>query len=119
MRFAGVATSNTMEAGLGAIWGEDPRYFRDQGQPFGHRLGHVAKMTFLARDRQGQLEPAYARYAAITGSNFLSNTWRPESEADASHAGIRIGLGFLGRFSSNAFDEFWPDVRAKLFHRER
>jgi hypothetical protein len=119
MRFASVAVSHTMEAGLGALWGEDPRYFRDPGQPFGHRLGHVAKMTFFARDRQGRDEPAYARYAAIAGSNFLSNAWRPDSEADTSHAAVRIGFGFLARFSSNAFDEFWPDLKDRFFHRGR
>src|SRR6476620_8629384 len=30
MRFTGIAASNTIEAGLGAIWGEDPRYIRNQ-----------------------------------------------------------------------------------------
>jgi len=34
IRLTDVATSNAMEAGLGAVWGEDPRYFRDAGQPF-------------------------------------------------------------------------------------
>src|ERR1700760_2154394 len=28
MRLTGVVTSNAMEAGLGALWGEDPRYQR-------------------------------------------------------------------------------------------
>src|ERR1039457_5695947 len=28
MRLTGVSTGNAMESGLGAIWGEDPRYFR-------------------------------------------------------------------------------------------
>ncbi len=31
---AGSAVSNTMEAGLGAAWGEDPRYARDGEGPF-------------------------------------------------------------------------------------
>jgi hypothetical protein len=117
MRLSGLAASNTMEAGLGAIWGEDPRYVRDQGAPFGHRLGHAAKMTFMAEDRNGNVMPAYARFIAIPGSNFLSNTWRPESDSTVDRALIRTGLGFLGRFGGNTFDEFWPDVRQKLFHR--
>jgi hypothetical protein len=119
IRFSSVAISHTMEAGLGAIWGEDPRYFRDEGQPFGHRFRHVVKMTFLAKNSAGETVPAYARYAGVVGSNFLSNAWRPDSEADASHAGIRIGLGFVARFTSNAFDEFWPDLKDHLFHHGR
>ncbi len=119
MRLSGIAVSNTMEAGLGAIWGEDPRYTRDAGAPFGHRIGHAAKMTFMAQNRDGSLMPAYARLMAIPGSNFLSNAWRAPGDDTAGNAAVRTGLGFLGRFGSNTFDEFWPDVQRKLFHRGR
>ena len=63
------------------------------------------------------LTPAYARFIAIPGSNFLSNTWRVSGDDTAGSACIRTGLGFAGRFGSNAFDEFWPDVKQKVFHR--
>ncbi len=115
LRLSGVAVSNTMEAGLGAVWGEDPRYPRDAGESFRHRMSHVAKMTFYAKNREGRSVPAYARYTAIGGSNFLSNSWRPDSDATAGHAGIRIGLGFLGRFGSNAYYEFWPDIKSRFW----
>ncbi len=118
MSAAGNAVSNSMEAGLGAIWGEDPRYRRDgAGTPFGHRIGHALKMTFMAQDRDGREMPAYARYVAIPGSNFLSNAWRVDGDDNANRAMIRTGLGFLGRLGGNTFDEFWPDVRQKVFHR--
>jgi hypothetical protein len=116
MSVAGNAVSNTMEAGLGAAWGEDPRYFRDGCGSFGHRLGHAARMTFMAEDRNGHEMPAYARFIAIPGSNFLSNAWRASGDDDVNRATIRTGIGFLGRFGSNVFDEFWPDFRQKLFH---
>ena len=117
MRLTGIATSNAMEAGLGSLWGEDPRYVRDAEGSLGSRLGHVVRMTFMARNRDGQLMPAYGRLVAVPASNFLSNTWRADSEATASRATVRIGLGFLGRMAGNAFQEFWPDVRQKLFKR--
>ncbi|HUJ51812.1 MAG TPA: hypothetical protein VLW25_16500 [Bryobacteraceae bacterium] len=115
LHLTGVAVSNTMESGLGAFLGEDPRYPRADGRPFGERAGHVIKMTFMARNREGQIVPAYARFAAIGGSNFLSNAWRPDSDATVRHATIRIGLGFLGRLGVNTYYEFWPDVKNKLF----
>jgi hypothetical protein len=74
-------------------------------------------MTFMAQDRDGNSIPAYARFIAIPGSNFLSNAWRAPGDDTASRATIRTGLGFLGRFGDNTFDEFWPDVKQKLFHR--
>ena len=91
MSMAGNAVSNTMEAGLGAIWGEDPRYTRDVEAPFGHRVGHVVKMTFMAQNRDGQVIPAYARFIAIPGSNFLSNAWRAPGDDTARDAAVRTG----------------------------
>jgi hypothetical protein len=117
IRLSALAVSNSMEAGLGAIWGEDPRYIRDAGAPFKSRIGHAMKMTFMAQNRDGNLMPAYARFMAIPGSNFLSNTWRPDSDATLGRASVRTGLRFLGRMGSNTFQEFWPDVRQKLARR--
>ena len=119
MRLTGIATSNAMEAGLGAFWGEDPRYYRaGTGRPFGNRVKHVVKWTFVAAYTDGTVRPAYGRYLAVTGSNFLSNTWREQSEADNTHAIERVGLGFLARMAGNAWDEFWPDVRQRVFHHK-
>jgi hypothetical protein len=113
---AGVATSHVMEASLGALWGEDPRYFRKEGEPTIKRIGHVVRMTFLAKNREGHYMPAYARYTAIVGGNFLSNTWRPDSDASPSDAVVRIGFGFGERLALNMWDEFWPSVKNGLFH---
>jgi hypothetical protein len=119
VRLTGVATSNVMEAGVGALWGEDPRYFREPEEPFRSRVMSVIKQTFTARRPGGNFAPAYARFAAISGSNFLSNAWRPDSEANNHDAVLRSLEGFAGRMSSNAFEEFWPDVKAHVFHRGR
>lgn len=110
-RLSGIATQNVIEASLGSIWGEDPRYLRLGRAPFEARVWNVFKFTFAARYREGGDGPAYARLAAISGSNVLSNTWRAESETDGSDTAFRVLLGVLGRMTSNAFVEFWPDVR--------
>jgi hypothetical protein len=118
MRFTGISTGNAMEAGFGSLWNEDPRYFRTIGFSFKGRMGNVMKMTFAATRADGHSVPAYARFIAIPGNNFLSNTWRADSEADASHAALRTLYGVLGRMGSNAFQEFWPDVKQRVFHRK-
>jgi hypothetical protein len=115
---AGAAVSNTMEATLGSFWGEDPRYFRVPDESFGARVRNVFKLTFVARGRDGNYHPAYARYMAIPGSNFLSNTWRPDSQADSEDAAIRTAEGFGTRMASNAYNEFWPSVSAHIFHHD-
>jgi hypothetical protein len=113
------AVSNAMEAGLGAIWGEDPRYLRDGARvSFKSRLGHVVKWTVVAPDDKGELRPAYARFIALSGSSFISNAWREPGDTNGQHTLGRIAFGLLGRMGSNAFDEFWPDAKRKLFHRD-
>jgi len=113
IRFTGVATGNAIEAGLGRLLGEDPRYirsFEDRPMP---RLLHAATMVFIARRADGSQAPAIARYSGIIGNNFISNSWRVSSESSVSAALTRSALGFAGRFASNVFDEFWQGIRHK------
>ena len=54
MVMSSVVTGNAMEAGLGAIWGEDPRYRRaSAGSSMSGRLGHVVQWTFAAPGGDG------------------------------------------------------------------
>jgi hypothetical protein len=118
IRLSGVGTGNAIEAGLGAVLGEDPRYFRaEQDETFGGRLKHITKLTFLAPRQDGRLGPAYARHAGNVGNNVLSNTWRVGSQTSVDDTAIRIVLGVGGRMAGNAFAEFWPDVRRRVFRR--
>jgi hypothetical protein len=108
--------SNGIEAGLGAAWGEDPRYFRSAGgTPFKGRLGHIMKWTVMAPNREGEMRPAYARYVAFTSSSFISNAWREPSDTTTRAELSRVALAFVGRMGSNTFDEFWPDFKRKMF----
>lgn len=117
MRSTGIATGNAIEASVGALWGEDPRYFPTTGQSLRGRIKNVVVMTFFVRQPDGGLAPAYARYIGISGNNFLSNTWRADSESGVGDACLRTALGFAGRLGGNAFAEFWPTVNRHLFHR--
>ncbi len=116
MRLTGVVTSNAIESSLGAAWGEDPRYFHTVNQPFQARAKNVLDLTFRAYRDDGQRHLAYARFIAIFGNNFLSNSWRVPSESNFQHAMIRSGEGFGARFISDAFNEFVPTVWKKVRH---
>jgi len=72
-----------------------------------------------ARNGKDSIKPAYARYAAVFGGNFLSNSWRVNAEANAHDALVRSAEGFGGVLAANAFEEFWPDVRKRLFHKPK
>jgi hypothetical protein len=119
MRLTGVSTGNAMEASLGALWGEDPRYFPSPRRGFGTRVKYVIRTTFVAPHRDGTWHPAYARYIGNVGNNFLSNTWRVDSENGAGNALVRCVFGVVGRMSGNAFAEFWPDVRKRVWRKSK
>lgn len=111
----GIVPQNAMEAGFGMMIGEDPRYFSARGLPFKARFLNVIRLTFVARHTDGGYGPAFARYAAISGNNLLSNSWRVPSEANPHDTLIRTAGGFAGRMASNAFEEFWPSVKDHIF----
>jgi hypothetical protein len=117
-REAQMTISNTVEAGLGAAWGEDPRYFPSGRTGFWSRTGYAAKTVFVAHRRSGRLAPAWARYAGAIGSNVAANTWLPPGDRSAGQSVRRVGNGFLGRFVGNLWMEFWPDVRGHFAQRQ-
>jgi hypothetical protein len=119
MRMTGIVTGNAIETGAGYLLHEDPRYFRVPDRPFKSRIRNVARLTFLTRHDDGNYGPAYARYIAISGNNFLSNAWRVQSESNTHDAILRTAEGFAGRMAANAFEEFWPDLKNHLLHNRQ
>ena len=109
-READVAISNTIEAGLGALWGEDPRYIPSGRKGVWPRARYAMKTVFLAQRRDGSLQPAWGRYAGNVVNNLIENTWLPPSVTTPGQTAWRSGLGMLGRLGGNAWEEFWPDV---------
>jgi len=109
-READVAISNTIEAGLGALWGEDPRYIPSARKGLWPRVRYALKTSVLAPGRDGHLRPAWGRYAGNTLNNLIENTWLPPSQTTATQTAVRSGMGIVTRMGGNLWDEFWPDV---------
>jgi hypothetical protein len=102
---------------LGSVWGEDPRYFRVGQGRLGSRVRHVVTSTFVARRRNGGSMFPLAHYAGSAAGSFASNAWRPPSVSGPGNAAVRVGIDVLSTAASNAFAEFWPDIKKGLFHR--
>jgi hypothetical protein len=113
-READVAISNTIEAGLGAIWGEDPRYIPSGRRGIGARARYAITTTFLAQRPDGHLAPAWGRFAGNTVNNLIENAWLPPSVTTPGQTALRSALGLLSRLGGNAWEEFWPDVRKRF-----
>jgi hypothetical protein len=113
-READVAISNTIEAGLGAIWDEEPRYIAAPPGTVRSRVAHALKTVMLAQRRDGHLAPAWGRYAGNVLNNIIENAWLPPSITTSRQTVIRSANGFLGRIAGNLWEEFWPDIRRRI-----
>lgn len=100
---------STVEASVGALWGEDPRYFHSSRKGFWPRANHAARMTFFSYRRDGSTGFAYARAIGISASKAISSTWYPPSSDDWQDTTSRIGISYLGRFLTNLWYEFTPE----------
>ncbi len=118
-READVAISNTLEAGVGALWGEEPRYIPSGRKGIWPRARYAMKTVFLAQRRDGGLALAWGRYVGNTLNNIIENSYLPPSITTPGQTVLRSANGFLSRLGGNVWDEFWPDARRLLFQRKK
>jgi hypothetical protein len=114
-READVAISSALEAGLGAIWGEEPRYIPSGRRGIWPRARYAMRTVVVAQRRDGHLAPAWGRYAGNVVNGVIENAWLPPSATTFRSTAIRSGQGFLGRLAGNLWEEFWPDARRRWF----
>ncbi len=113
-READVAISNSLEAGVGALWGEDPRYIPSRRRGIWPRARYALVTAVLAPDHDGRFRPAWGRLVGNTVNNAIENTWLPPSVTTPGQTTWRCALGFISRAGGNVFEEFWPDVVKRL-----
>ncbi len=104
---------------LPSILHQDPRYFRLGHGTIKHRLLYsLATNVICKHDNTGKWEPNYSNVAGNIISGAISNLYYPASD---SGIGETFTNGFIvtaeGGFGS-IFQEFWPDVSRKLFHKD-
>lgn len=115
-RYGVRVAANSLEFGLGALIGEDPRYFRSEQTGLA-RIGHAVKSTFVAPSESGGTRFAYARMAGIFGGAALSNAWYPDRYRTVGGTLERAGFSIAGDVAGNLVREFWPDIKRKLLKR--
>lgn len=109
--------SNSTEIGLGAIWKEDPRYFPKATGKVSSRIGEAARQAVLSRYANGNYYFGAAKAAGIVAGSYTQKLYMPDSVTSNRDCTIRIGGNYAGRFVSNLFEEFRPQIR-KLFRRK-
>ena len=105
--------NHTLESGLGAIWGEDPRYFPSEDKRFSARLKNVLLQTVVTRTDSGKETFAWARMGSAFAAGAITNAWQPESTDTPGRAFSRGAIMLGGDLGYNFLQEFVPFVRPR------
>jgi hypothetical protein len=101
------------------IFRQDPRYFRLGVGPARHRILYSLSTSFIAKnDYNGKWGPNYGNLLGNLAAGGISNFYYP-----AGNSGVRITFTtFAIQIAEGAggamFDEFWPDLSRKMFHKD-
>ena len=104
---------------LPSILHQDPRYFRLGHGSTTHRLLFAMSTTVICKhDNSGRWEPNYSNVAGNIISGAISNLYYPSQNSGIgqtfSNGFIVTGEGTIG----GVFQEFWPDISRKIFHKD-
>jgi hypothetical protein len=96
---------------------EDPRYFRLGHGSIGHRIFYSLAQEFMCHKDKGGQGFNWSNVLGAFTSGSISNLYYPSTDRGvgltASRSAIALGYGSVG----GLVDEFWPDIKNKLFHR--
>ena len=141
----GAALADSVDAGFWSNFAyptllkHDPRYFRLGEGSFSRRFVYGIKQEFVCHTDKGGRSFNFANVLGAFTSGAISNLYypgktlirtipatattpaRPVYENDRgveltlSRASLALGYGMAG----GIFDEFWPDIQRKLFHKHQ
>ncbi len=96
---------------------EDPRYFRKAYGPIKERGVYAAERVFVAQRDDGSHGFNISDVLGRAMAGALTMTYYPGPSANWRVGAKTWGVSLAGLAGINLFQEFWPDVRDKVFHR--
>jgi hypothetical protein len=112
------AISQTIQFGLGALDGEDPRYHRSLRHGFWGRGWDAAVQALVPYKVNGTRTFAFSRVGGWFGSGLISNYWYPAGVDTTGDGMVRGATMIASDVGTNMFREFWPDVKRKYLRRK-
>jgi hypothetical protein len=100
-----------------AITHEDPRYYTLFREGFFHRTRYAISRLWITKNDAGA---SRFNVSEILGSGVaaeVSSRYYPRHERAASETLERWASQLLNDGVGNVFEEFWPDIHHKFFHR--
>ena len=98
---------------------QDPRYFRlGYGSKTHRMLYALATNVITKHDVTGKWEPNYSNVAGNLIGGAISNVYYPADERGVSNTLTNALTVTLEGGLGSVFQEFWPDISRKLFHKD-
>jgi hypothetical protein len=113
-RYAETLTRRTVQFGIGAVRGEDPRFRRSGKEGFLARTGFVLSRTVLTDMDNGTTSIAAGRLVGSFAGNTLSAYWHPSRPDPLKHGLTGMGVNLAGDLGWRMMREFWPDIKHKF-----
>ena len=105
---------------LPSLLHDDPRYFRiGPSGTFKQRLVHAMLSPEWTRRDNGTHRFNYSRVLGDLMASSVGNAYYPEEDRTAGHTFGRAATMLATASGSGAFEEFWPDIKAKLFKKHK
>src|SRR5437667_7238326 len=101
--------SNSVEFGAVLILRQDARFRPSREKGFLPRIRYAATHAFLATSASGNVQPAYARLAGITGGALVAPVWHQRT-LSASGFGRDLAFSTLDQVQNSLLTEFSPDM---------
>jgi hypothetical protein len=102
------------------IFRQDPRYFRLGVGSTGHRILYSLSTNFIARNDYGRRGwgPNYGNVLGNFAAGELSNFYYPKGNSSFSLAATNTVVQIAEGAGGSIFNEFWPDISRRLFHKD-
>ncbi len=96
---------------------EDPRYYTLFHGGFWHRASYAFSRVFITRKDDGSKTFNISEVVGNGAVSAISPLYYPSQERNWNEYGERWATTLLMDGVFNIFQEFWPDINRKIFHR--
>ena len=114
----GVSGTFFTEAIVPAITHEDPRYYTMGKGGFFRRTSYAISRAFVTKTDSGGTSFNWSEVAGNGLEAALSNAYYPPQERGLSQTAVNWATQMESAVLNHVFQEFWPDIRRKVFRRK-
>jgi hypothetical protein len=98
---------------------QDPRYFRLGEGTITHRVFYGIRQEFVAHSDKGGRTFNLSNVLGAFTAGGISNAYYPSSDRGFALTMSRSAIALAYGMAGGLFDEFYPDIHEKLFHKRK